>query len=442
MTESRRGVSAKFLHILNQLWRHRFQQECAVSSSIVSNFSSARHLAAFLAIASACFGLSACSQSQSAQNASPAAAEVGVVSLNARPLTLSTDLAGRTTAYTIAQIRPQIGGIVQKRVFTEGSTVNAGDLLYQIDPSSYQAAYDSAKATVAKDEATFNAADLKAKRQAALLAIAAISAQDNEDALAARQEAEATLAGARADLETARINLAHTRITAPISGRVETSSVTAGALVTASQDTALTTVQQLDPIYVDIPQSSAEVLELRQALAKGKIKSVGNGEVPIRLKLENGTDYPYQGKLQFTGTTVSTTTGAITLRALVPNPDHLLMPGMYIRASLDTGNDPAAVLVPQQAVSRSSSGQATALVVTRDGHVEQRNLTTKSAIGNNWYVTEGLTTGDRVIVEGAIKVHPGQIVSAVEVPGAASSAPASGTPVALKSAATTTAIAK
>jgi membrane fusion protein (multidrug efflux system) len=413
-----------------------------VSSSHVANFSYTRHLAAFLTVASACFGLAACSQSQSAQAPSPAANEVGVVSLNAQPLTLSTDLAGRTTAYMIAQIRPQIGGIVQKRVFTEGSMVKAGELLYQIDPSTYQAAYDSAKATVAKDEATFNAADLKAKRQAALLAISAISTPDNEDAIAARQEAEATLAGARSDLETARINLEHTRITAPISGRVETSTVTPGALVTASQDTALTTVQQLDPIYVDIPQSSVEVLELRQALAQGRLKSVGKDEVPIRLKLENGTDYPYQGKLQFTGTTVSTTTGAITLRALVPNPDHLLMPGMYIRASLDTGNDPSAVLVPQQAVSRSSNGQASALVVTRDGHVEQRNVTTTSAIGNNWYVTAGLTAGERVIVEGAIKVHTGQIVKAVEVPSAAASTPATATPVALKASATTTASAQ
>jgi membrane fusion protein, multidrug efflux system len=403
-----------------------------VSLSALSYFPSPKILSIVLLGAFGCIDFTGCSQGRSAQGQAPAATEVGVVSVSARPLTLSTELAGRTTAYMIAQIRPQIGGIVQKRVFTEGSLVKAGDLLYQIDPSTYQAAYDSAKAAVAKDQATLNAAELKAKRQAALLAIEAVSTQDNEDAEAARQEAAASLQAARADLETARINLAHTRITSPISGRVETSTVTPGALVTASQDTALTTVQQLDPIYVDIPQSSTDVLKLRQALASGRLKALGSGEVPIRLQLEDGSAYKYAGKLQFTGTTVNTTTGAITLRALVPNPDHLLMPGMYVRASLDKGSDPQALLVPQQAISRSSSGQATALVVARDGKVEQRNVTIGEAVGHDWYVTAGLAVGDKVVVEGSSKVKPGQIVQSVDMAASFGAAPAASAPSAAK----------
>lgn len=357
--------------------------------------------------------LSGCSESKSAPSRAPV--EVGVVTLVAQPLTLSTELAGRTSAFLVAQIRPQVGGILQKRAFTEGVTVKPGDLLYQIDPASYQAAYDSAKASVARAEATLNAARLKAKRQAELLAIEAISTQDHEDAQAALQQSEADLASALAAQQTARINLDHTRIVSPIGGRIEASSVTPGALLTANQETALTTVQQLDPIYVDIPQSSAEVLQLRQALASGKLSTAGGNAVGIQLQLENGSTYPYEGRLEFSGVTVNTTTGAVTLRALVPNPQHLLMPGMYIRARLEQGVDPQALLVPQQGIGRDNAGRATALVVLSDGKVDLRNVTVAEVVGQRWRVTSGLAAGERVIVEGASKVQPGQIVHAADL---------------------------
>ena len=360
-----------------------------------------------------CAMLAACSESKSAPNRAPV--EVGVVTLAAQPLTLSTELAGRTSAYLVAQIRPQVGGILQRRVFTEGATVKAGELLYQIDPASYQAAYDSAKASVARAEATLNAARLKAKRQGELLAIEAISAQDHEDAQAAWQQAQADLAAALAAQQTARINLDHTRIVSPIGGRIEASSVTSGALLTANQETALTTVQQLDPIYVDIPQSSAEVLQLRQALASGKLSTSGGNAVRIQLRLEDGSIYPHQGKLEFSGVTVNTTTGAVTLRALVPNPQQLLMPGMYIRARLEQGVDPQALLVPQQGIGRDHAGRATALVVLPDGKVDLRNVTVAEVVAQSWRVTSGLAAGERVIVEGSSKVQPGQIVHSIAV---------------------------
>lgn len=373
--------------------------------------------AALVATMGIAFGalLAGCNNSQSAASNAPKATEVGVVTLAAQPLTLSTELSGRTTAFMVAQIRPQVGGIIQKRAFTEGAMVKAGELLYQIDPASYQATHASARAAVSRAEATLNSARLKAQRQAELLAIEAISKQDHEDAQASLQQAEADLASARATLETASINLERTRIAAPISGRIEASTVTPGALVTANQETALTTVQQLDPIYVDIPQSSAEVLRLRKALAEGKLKNDGDNSARIRLQLEDGSSYKHEGKLQFSGVTVNTTTGAVTLRALVPNPERLLMPGMYVRARLEQGTDPQALLVPQQGIGRDNAGRATALVVSADGKVERRDVTVAEIVGQNWRVTSGLAEGDRVIVEGSSKVRPGQVVSAVAI---------------------------
>ncbi|MFB0935001.1 MAG: efflux RND transporter periplasmic adaptor subunit [Propionivibrio sp.] len=358
--------------------------------------------------------LAGCNESRSAANIASKVPEVGVVTLKAQPLALTTELSGRTTAHMVAQIRPQVGGIIQKRAFVEGAMVKAGDLLYQIDAASYQATQSSARASVARAEATLNAARLKAQRQSELLAIEAISKQDYEDGQAALQQAQADLASAKAALETATINLERTRITSPISGRVEASSVTPGALVTANQETALTTVQQLDPIYVDIPQSSAEVLQLRKALASGRLKADGDG-ARIRLVLEDGSLYKHEGKLQFSGVTVNTGTGAVTLRALVPNPERLLLPGMYVRARLDTGTDPAALLVPQQGIGRDNAGRATALVVQEDGKVEKRNVTVAEVVGTDWRVTDGLAAGDKVIVEGSGKVRPGQSVNAVAV---------------------------
>ena len=381
---------------------------------VKSNRFSSAALVAAMGIAFGAF-LAGCNDSQSAANAAPKTPEVGVVTLAAQPLTLSTELSGRTTAFMVAQIRPQVGGIIQKRSFTEGAMVKAGELLYQIDPASYQATHASARAAVSRAEATLNSARLKAQRQAELLAIEAISKQDHEDAQASLQQAEADLASARASLETASINLERTRIAAPISGRIEASTVTPGALVTANQETALTTVQQLDPIYVDIPQSSAEVLRLRKALAEGKLKNDGDNSARIRLQLEDGSTYKHEGKLQFSGVTVNTTTGAVTLRALVPNPERLLMPGMYVRARLEQGIDPQALLVPQQGIGRDNAGRATALVVSADGKVERRDVTVAEIVGQNWRVTSGLAEGDKVIVEGSSKVRPGQAVNAVAV---------------------------
>ncbi len=367
-----------------------------------------------LLFASSSLILAGCNDSQSAVNTAPKDPEVGVVTLAPQSTTLKSELAGRTAAQMVAQIRPQVSGIVQKRAFTEGAMVKAGELLYQIDPASYQAAQASAKATLARAEATASAARLKAKRQADLFAIEAISQQDNEDAQTALQQAEADVASARAALETASINLERTRIVSPIAGRVEASTVTPGALVTANQETALTTVQQLDPIYVDIPQSSLEVLQLRKALSSGALKSEGNA-ARIQLVLEDGSTYAHEGKLQFAGVTVNTTTGAVTLRALVPNPERLLMPGMYVRARLDKGTDPEALLVPQPGIGRDNTGKATALVVNAENKVEQRKVEVAEAIGTNWRVTDVLKAGERVIVEGSGKVRPGQSVRVVDV---------------------------
>ncbi len=391
-----------------------------------------------LLFASSSLILAGCNDSQSAVNTAPKDPEVGVVTLALQSTTLKSELAGRTAAQMVAQIRPQVGGIVQKRAFTEGAMVKAGDLLYQIDPASYQSAQASAKASLARAEATAAAARLKAKRQADLFAIEAISQQDNEDAQTALQQAEADIASARAALETATINLERTRIVSPIAGRAETSTVTPGALVTANQETALTTVQQLDPIYVDIPQSSLEVLQLRKALASGSLKSEGDA-ARIQLVLEDGSTYAHEGKLQFAGVTVNTTTGAVTLRALVPNPEHLLMPGMYVRARLDKGTDPEALLVPQPAIGRDNTGKATALVVTPENKVEQRKVEVAEAIGTNWRVTDGLKAGERVVVEGSSKVRPGQRVRVVDVPVVTGATPSEGAQTKVSAAATTVA---
>ena len=386
---------------------------------------SSKIVATTLLLVLGCVQLSGCSKSESAANIAPKAVEVGVVTLAAQALTLSTELAGRTSAYMIAQIRPQVGGIVQKRAFEEGAVVKAGDLLYQIDPASYQATLASAQASVARAESTLNAGRLKAQRQSELLAIEAISKQDNEDAQVSLQQAQADLSSAQAALESARINLGHTRITAPIGGRVEVSSVTPGALVTANQETALTTVQQLDPIYVDVTQSTTELLRLKRDLASGVLQSNGNGEARISLKLDDGSTYNQQGRLKVSGVSVNEGTGTVTLRAEFANPDHLLLPGMYVRAVLEQARDDQAILIPQKAVNRSASGVTTALLVV-DGKVEQRELTVDRAVGNQWWVTAGLKAGDQLIVEGGQKVRAG---AAVQVQDANAPAVTPSTPV-------------
>lgn len=393
-------------------------------------FPFAATLTTFTALASAAL-LAACGEPAAAP-AAPPATEVGVITVAAQAVALKTELAGRTVAVQTAEIRPQVSGIVQKRLFTEGSTVKAGQPLYQIDPASYEAAAHSAQASVARAQATLQAARLKAQRQQALLDADAGTRQDQEDAKAALQQAEADLKTAQATAATAQIDLARTRITAPITGRVDTSTVTAGALVTANQAAALTTLQQLDPMWVDIPQSSVDVLKLRQQIASGTLK---NGELAIRLVLEDGSAYAHAGRLQVAGVTVNTGTGAVTLRAQVPNPEGLLFPGMYVRAVLDQATDPAALLVPQAGVARNARGEASALVVAADGKVQQRSVTVAGVVNGQWRVTQGLATGDRLIVEGTGKVSAGQLVRAMPAAAAASAA-ASAAPAA--SAATTT----
>jgi len=340
--------------------------------------------------------------------------QVAVHQVASSPQTLTTTLPGRASAHLVAEIRPQVGGIIQKRLFTEGETVKAGQALYQIDPQSYQAALAEAEASVASAKATLKAAELKAKRDAQLVQIDAISAEDNETAQASLLQAKASLQSAEAAAKTARINLGYTRITSPIDGQTGTSSVTPGALVTAEQTSALTTVQQLDPIYVDFTQPSSTLLRLKRELAEGKLAPAEQKDATrIDLALEDGSAYGHEGTLTFNGVTVDESTGSVTLRALVPNPNGLLLPGMYLKATLREGVQQDAILVPQQGVSRDERGDATALVVV-DGKVEQRQLTLARAVGNRWWVSAGLQPGDQLIVQGLQKVRVGQQVQTVD----------------------------
>jgi len=350
-----------------------------------------------------------------APGATGAPPEVGVVTIAARPTTLVTELPGRTSPYRIAEVRPQVGGIIEARLFEEGGDVTAGQVLYQLDAALYQAAYDSAEAALARSRASLERARLKAARYADLLTADAVSQEDHDDAQAALKEAIATVAVDEAALATARINLAYTRVTSPIDGRVGRSVVTQGALVTANQSLALVTVRQLDPIYVDITQSSAQLLRLRQALDDGRL-SRPEGEQPrVRLILEDGSEYPLAGRLAFSEVTVDPGTGAVTMRATFPNPDHLLLPGMFVRALVEEGVREQAILVPQQGVRHDRRGLPTALVVDAAGQVVKRTLTVDRAIDGQWLIDAGLEDGDRVIVEGVQKARAGAEVRAVEI---------------------------
>ncbi|AJZ95259.1 hemolysin D [Pseudomonas simiae] len=335
--------------------------------------------------------------------------KVSVISIKPQSQVLTTELAGRTQAFMVAQIRPQVGGIVQRRLFVEGADVKVGQALYQLDAASYTAALAQAEASLAKYRATLKSAQATARRDAELVKINAISQQDNEDAQATLLTAAADVQGAEADVQTARINLAYTRITSPVGGRIETSTVTPGALVVANQDSALTTVQQLDPIYVDVTQSTTELLKLKRDLASGALQSNGDGQARVSLKLDDGSAYNQQGRLKVSGVSVNEGTGTVTLRAEFANPDHLLLPGMYVRAVLEQARNEQAILVPQKAVNRNASGVTTALLVV-DGKVEQRELTIDRAVGNQWWVTAGLQAGDQLIVEGGQKVRAGAAV--------------------------------
>ncbi|AKQ37685.1 multidrug efflux RND transporter periplasmic adaptor subunit AcrA [Salmonella enterica] len=340
--------------------------------------------------------------------------EVGVVTLKTEPLQITTELPGRTIAYRIAEVRPQVSGIILKRNFVEGSDIEAGVSLYQIDPATYQATYDSAKGDLAKAQAAANIAELTVKRYQKLLGTQYISKQEYDQALADAQQATAAVVAAKAAVETARINLAYTKVTSPISGRIGKSSVTEGALVQNGQASALATVQQLDPIYVDVTQSSNDFLRLKQELANGSLKQE-NGKAKVDLVTSDGIKFPQSGTLEFSDVTVDQSTGSITLRAIFPNPDHTLLPGMFVRARLQEGTKPTALLVPQQGVTRTPRGDATVLVVGADNKVETRQIVASQAIGDKWLVTDGLKAGDRVVVSGLQKVRPGAQVKVQEI---------------------------
>ncbi len=356
------------------------------------------------------FALGGCS----ADDAPPVAQtpKVQVMTVQPQRQALTTELAGRTQAFMLADIRPQVGGIVQQRLFVEGAEVKAGQALYQIDPAPYKATPAEAQATASKARATLKSAQATATRNAALVKIDAISQQDNEDAQVSLLTAQAELQVAQAGVDTARINLGYTRITSPLSGRIETSTVTPGALLVAAQTTALTTVQQLDPIYVDITQSTTELLRLKRDLASGALQgNSAEGEAPVLLTLDDGSTYNHAGTLKFSGVAVNQGTGTVTLRAVFANPEHLLLPGMYVRAVLELASDDKAILIPQKAVTRSVSGVTSVLVVV-NGKVEQRVLTIDRAVGNQWWVSAGLNAGDQVIIEGGQKVRVGAEVLA------------------------------
>lgn len=348
--------------------------------------------------------------------------EVAVVTLKDQPVRLTRELAGRTTPFLVAEVRPQVTGIVKRRLFEEGSLVKAGAPLYEIDAAAYLANRDSARAGLARAEAALTSARLAANRSKELAAAKLVSAQDNERAAAAHQQAQADVAAARANLQATEVTLGYATINAPISGRIGKSSVTQGALVTANQEQALATIQQLDPIYVDLSQSSTELLALRKELAAGTLERAEG--VPVKILLEDGSTYGQDGRMEFADVTVDPTTGSYSLRVLVPNADNLLLPGMYVRALVDMGQRPNGILAPQQAITRDAKGQATAMVVAPDGKVELRVLKASRTLGDQWLVDDGLRAGDRVIVEGLQKVQPGAMAKAVE----AGNAPAAADP--------------
>ncbi|KAA5922352.1 MULTISPECIES: efflux RND transporter periplasmic adaptor subunit [Pantoea] len=377
-------------------------------------------LAAVLML-SGSFLLTGCDNNKSEQAAQQPPA-VGVVTLKTEPLKISTELPGRTSAYRVAEVRPQVSGIILKRNFVEGSDVKAGQSLYQIDPATYQAAYDSAKGDLTQAQANARIAQLTVKRYKPLLGTKYISQQDYDTAVATAAQNDAAVQVAKANVETARINLAYTKVTSPISGRIGKSSVTEGALVQSAQTTALATVQQLDPMYVDVTQSSEDFMRLRSELESGQLKQ-NDGKANVTLLMQNGSSYAQTGTLEFSDVTVDETTGSITLRAIVPNPNHTLLPGMFVRARLDEGINPNALLVPQQAVTRTPTGQATVMVVGADNKVESRQVTTSQAIGDKWLVTDGVKAGERVISTGLQRAKPGAQVIPQEVSDDAKAAP-------------------
>lgn len=384
-------------------------------------------------LASGVLALAGCGKKEQPKGPPMGPPEVGVMEIKQQRVALTTELPGRTSPYLIAEVRPQVNGIIQKRVFTEGSDVKAGQVLYQIDPATYQAAYASAKASEARAEANLVPARLREERFRELVKINAVSKQDYDNAYASLKQAEAEIASARAAVESAKINLAYTRLTAPISGRIGRSTVTEGALVTANQPAALATIQQLSSVYVDVTQSSSDMLKLNQSLASGLLKRDSAGQARVKLLLEDGSEYPQAGHLKFSDVTVDQSTGSITLRAVFANPKQVLLPGMFVRAVLQEGINESAILVPQRGVTRDAAGNAVVMVVGAESKVEPRIIKVARTVGDSWLVSDGVKPGDKVILEGLQKARPGTQVKAVPfgskpqgapgAPGAAQGAP-------------------
>jgi membrane fusion protein, multidrug efflux system len=370
--------------------------------------------------------ITSCGKPSAGQPPGSAAIELSYIVVAPQSLTLTTELAGRTTAFQIAEVRPQVGGIVKQRQFNEGADVKAGQALYTIDPATYQATHNSALAGLAKADANLASVRLKAERFGELAEMNAVSKQDRDDAVAALKQNEADIASAKASVDATRINLDFTRVKSPISGRIGRSNVTAGALVTANQATAMATVQQLDPIYVDVTQSTAELMRLRRALASGEVKAATPGQADVRLIMEDGSVYSQLGKLQFAEVSVDASTGTVNLRAVFPNPKHEILPGMYVRAVIYEGVKPNALLVPQPAVTRDATGKGAATVIDAAGKLAQREVVTERTVGNQWLVSAGLQAGDKLVVEGAQKIRPGVEFKAVPVTTATVGAPVVG----------------
>ncbi|MCC6507331.1 MAG: efflux RND transporter periplasmic adaptor subunit [Aquimonas sp.] len=351
----------------------------------------------------------------------PPPTPVTVVTVVPEPVALTRELPGRVHPLLVAEVRPQVSGIVKKVLFTEGGRVEAGQPLYQLDDATYLADVNSSKAQLARAQATLNSAQLTAARADELVKIEAVSAQDHENAVAALRQAEAEVGMMRAALDRAKVTASYARIVSPIAGRIGKSTVTQGALVTANQEAALATVQQLDPIYVDVTQSSTEWLELRRALDSGNLSD--GSDVPVSILLEDGSRYEHDGKLVFSEVTVDTNTGSYALRIVVDNPANLLLPGMYVRAAVSKGERANGLLVPQPAITRDPTGKAIAMVVGADGKVEQRTVQVSQTVGNRWLVESGLAAGDKVIVEGLQKIRPGAAVKPTERGAEALAAP-------------------
>lgn len=358
------------------------------------------------------FFISACRKQQQAPT-TPPPPEVVTLEVKQQEVMLTTELPGRTSAHLVAEVRPQVSGIIQNRLFKEGSMVKAEQLLYQIDPAPFQAAYDSAAASLSRAQASLPPLKSRAKRYKELLASGSVSQQDFDDVDSSFKQAQAEVAYWEAAVETARINLGYTRVTAPISGRIGKSNMTKGALVTANQPTPLATIQQFDPIYVDVPQSTTDLMKLKHRIKTGKLDPGETDQKKMKLILEDGSEYPLEGTLEFRDVTVDPTTGAVTLRAVFPNPDDVLLPGMFVRAVILEGISKQAILVPQQAVSRDPKGNPLVLTVDQNDIVQQRQIEIDRAMGNQWLISSGLAAGDRVVIEGRLKVRPGVKVHAI-----------------------------